>query len=877
MRKKKQKKSKNLKEKQKKKSLFYDEEEDEDLEEAEENTSNKKSLKKESSSFQKLLKSTSLAILFFLIGVFILFSSLDMAGKVGESVFDFLLFLLGWVAYILFIGFFWLGYDIWKDKNEAKLNLITSLAFLVLVFSITGFTASLGVKSSGIVGDGIYLFLSKYFGNILPAIFSLALLLFSFIMIYKDKPTFFSFLKKKRAARLKKEEDIENATKMRVFGNIEKSKSLENIEEDIKKPKRKNIFKKVYLAILNFFKNLFQKAAEAKEEKAALAKAEKEEEYSISKLHLELMNTLNPKKEEELEIEDIEALKEHLESEEEELRKAKERSKHKRKESIKAESRPVYIEEKFTPPPLNLLEEDSGRASAGDSKFKMNTIKKVLEQFGLPVEMGEVTVGPSVTQFTLKPAENVKVGKIISLKDNLQMALSATNMHIEAPIPGKPFVGINIPNEKKAMLRLRSLVSSEAFQNGPNLSLVIGRNIVGKPIISDLTKMPHLLVAGATGTGKSVTLHNLIVSLLYKNSPHDLKLIILDPKRVEFTAYNALPHLYTPIIKDAKTAIKSLSWAAQEMDRRYDVLGEYGVLNLNDYNKKIFNPALEKAKKKAKDGEMVEGLPPKMPFIVIVFDEFNDFMLTYPREITPIITSLTQKARAAGIHIILTTQRPDVKVITGTIKANIPSRIALKTTSQIDSRTILDQAGAEDLLGNGDMLYMNGSNITRVQAPFVSDEEIKSVINSIKKQYDDFIPDLLDIEKIKMSSSPSKAFGDIEEDSDEEPTDDEDYMSARDYVISTGKASTSSLQTAFRWGYNKAARIINDLEKFGIIGPLVSGRHREVLFGKKVESEVEKLERELEEMENDDDDDEEEYEDDDREDILDSDEDDDEE
>jgi len=368
--------------------------------------------------------------------------------------------------------------------------------------------------------------------------------------------------------------------------------------------------------------------------------------------------------------------------------------------------------------------------------------------------------------------------------------------------------------------------------------------------------MPHLLVAGATGAGKSVTLHNLIISLLYKNSPSNLKLIILDPKRVEFTSYNALPHLYTPIIKDAKTAIKCLNWASQEMERRYDVLGEYGMPNLIDYNKKIFNPALEKAKKKNEEGEIVTGLPPKMPFIVIVFDEFNDFMLSYPKEITPIITSLSQKARAAGIHLILTTQRPDVKVITGTIKANIPSRIALKTTSQIDSRTILDQAGAEDLLGNGDMLYMNGSTITRVQAPFVSIEEIKNVINNIKKNYEDYIPDNISIDKIKISSSPSNGYKEMEENSNrsatEEPTDDEDYMSARDYVISTGKASTSSLQTAFRWGYNKSARIMNDLEMYGVIGPAKSGKHREVLFGKNNESEVEKIERELSEIENND-------------------------
>jgi S-DNA-T family DNA segregation ATPase FtsK/SpoIIIE len=345
--------------------------------------------------------------------------------------------------------------------------------------------------------------------------------------------------------------------------------------------------------------------------------------------------------------------------------------------------------------------------------------------------------------------------------------------------------------------------------------------------------MPHLLVAGATRTGKSVTLQNLLISLLYKNSPYDLKLIILDPKRVEFTAYNNLPHLYTPIIKEPKGAIKALNWAIQEMERRYEILADNGQVNVSDYNKKILSPALEKARKKNKEGSEVSGLPPKMPWIVIIFDEYNDFMLSYPKEISPLITALTQKGRAAGIHLILATQRPDVKVITGTIKANIPARIALKTTSQIDSRTILDSSGAEDLLGNGDMLYMASDNprLVRLQAPFVSTEEIRAVVSHIKQANLEFIPDQIDITKVKVGTS-SGTMSDDGGDSGQEPEDDEDYMSAKDYVISTGKASTSSLQTAFRWGYNKAARIINDLERFNVIGPARQGeRYREILQG----------------------------------------------
>jgi DNA segregation ATPase FtsK/SpoIIIE, S-DNA-T family len=438
-----------------------------------------------------------------------------------------------------------------------------------------------------------------------------------------------------------------------------------------------------------------------------------------------------------------------------------------------------------------------------------------------------------VTQFTLKPAQGVSLSKIVALHDNLAMELGSEFLRIEAPIPGKTLVGIEIPNERKATLGLRSMLELDEFKNSGPLTLAIGKSIVGKPLFGDLEKMPHLLVAGATRTGKSVTLQNLLMSLLYKNSPYDLKLIILDPKRVEFTAYHNLPHLYTPVIKEPKSAIKALNWAIQEMERRYEILAENGQVNVSDYNKKVLAPALEKARKKGAVGDAITGLPPKMPYIVIIFDEYNDFMLSYPKEISPLITSLTQKGRAAGIHLILATQRPDVKVITGTIKANIPARMALKTTSQIDSRTILDASGAEDLLGNGDMLYMASDNprLVRIQAPFISVEEIKAVVTHIKQAHLEFIPDMIDISKVKTNTSSSGS-GEGEGASGEEPENDDDYMSAKDFVISTGKASTSSLQTAFRWGYNKAARIINDLEHFGVIGGARQGeRYREILVG----------------------------------------------
>lgn len=494
----------------------------------------------------------------------------------------------------------------------------------------------------------------------------------------------------------------------------------------------------------------------------------------------------------------------------------------------------IILTPEFVPPPLDLLNVDSGKSGAGDSRGKMLTIQRTLEHFRIHVEMGEVTVGPTVTQFTLKPAQGVNLSKVVALHDNLAMELGSEFLRIEAPIPGKTLVGIEIPNERKSQLGLRSMLELPEFIESGPLNLAIGKSIIGKPVFGDLEKMPHLLVAGATRTGKSVTLQNLLMSLLYKNSPYDLKLIILDPKRVEFTAYNNIPHLYTPIIKEPKGAIKALNWAVQELERRYEILSEHGQVNVPDYNKKILSPALERARRKGKIGDELTGMPPKMPYIVIIFDEYNDFMLSYPKEISPLITALSQKGRAAGVHLILSTQRPDVKVITGTIKANIPARIALKTTSQIDSRTILDSQGAEDLLGNGDMLYMASDNprLVRLQAPFISTEEIKAVVSYIKQDNIDFIPDSIDISKVKVGISSGSTMEDHHENAGSEPEDDEDYMSAKDYVTSTGKASTSSLQTAFRWGYNKAARIINDLEHYSVIGPARPGeRYREILTG----------------------------------------------
>ena len=361
----------------------------------------------------------------------------------------------------------------------------------------------------------------------------------------------------------------------------------------------------------------------------------------------------------------------------------------------------------FTPPPLSLLEKDSGRPETGDIKANANIIKRTLQNFGISVEMDEISIGPSVTRYALKPAEGVKLSRITALNNDLSLSLAAHPIRIEAPIPGKSLVGIEIPNTSKTTVGLATILGSEEFQRSDKPLLVsLGKSITGAAHFANLGKAPHMLIAGATGSGKSVTIHAIITSLLYRNSPEDLKFIMIDPKRVELTLYNKIPHLLTPVITDAKKAILALKWAGKEMSRRYDILEKTAARDIESYHKNVLDPAIEeeiarvkskKYKVESENGDKKE-FPETMPYIVIVIDELADIMQSYPRELESAIVRLAQMSRAVGIHLVISTQRPSVNVITGLIKANIPSRVALQVASQIDSRTILDQPGAEKLL-----------------------------------------------------------------------------------------------------------------------------------------------------------------------------------
>jgi DNA segregation ATPase FtsK/SpoIIIE, S-DNA-T family len=480
----------------------------------------------------------------------------------------------------------------------------------------------------------------------------------------------------------------------------------------------------------------------------------------------------------------------------------------------------------YNPPPLSLLQGDKGRPGVGDIKANANIIKRTLKNFGIDVEMDEISIGPSVTRYALKPAEGVKLSRIVALKQDLSLALAAHPLRIEAPIPGRSLVGIELPNTTKTIVGLGTLLSSKEYQESDKpLTISLGRGISGKSEFTDLAKIPHLLVAGATGAGKSVTIHTLINSLLFRKSPESLRFIMIDPKRVELTLYNGIPHLLSPVITNAKKAILALKWATKEMDRRYDVLEREKVRDISSYHKNVleaYNPK----------GNEDEEEPEKMPYIVVVIDELADIMSTYPRELEASVVRLAQMSRAVGIHLVLSTQRPSVQVITGLIKANIPGRIALQVASQIDSRTILDQSGAESLLGAGDMLYISGemSKPRRIQSAYISEEEVKKVSKYLNKNYEEELPEGFDITSDDSNGridfdavSASPGFGDED--------DDDLYEDARTAVIEAGKASTSYIQRKLRVGYARAARLMDILEERGVIGPQDGSKPREILSG----------------------------------------------
>ena len=477
----------------------------------------------------------------------------------------------------------------------------------------------------------------------------------------------------------------------------------------------------------------------------------------------------------------------------------------------------------FQLPPFDLLELDSKKPMSGDIQANALKIKQTLKTFGIEVDVGEVSVGPTVTQYTMKPREGTKLSRITALSNDLALALAAEALRIEAPIPGKSLVGIEMPNKVKAVVRLRNLIERQEFQNAGQLAIALGRDVSGKAMYSDLATMPHLLIAGSTGAGKTIALTSVILSLLYRNTPEQLRLLLVDPKRVEFTVYANIPHLLAPVVTENAKAINALKWAVSEMERRFDLLGQVGARDIIAYHK---------------NKQTVQEHGP-LPYLVIIIDELADLMSAKGKEVEVLVVRIAQLARAAGIHLILATQRPSVEVITGTIKANLPARMAFQVASQIDSRTILDMAGAEKLIGKGDMLFLGrgDSKPMRIQGTFVEDSETKKVADHLRSQIVESVEQDVAVDNFTTPTSedvsqpmppPQQQSPSVDFDDLDASAEDDLYEEAKQIVIKSKKASASLLQRRLRVGYARAARLLDLLEENNVIGPADGSKPRDV-------------------------------------------------
>ena len=473
-------------------------------------------------------------------------------------------------------------------------------------------------------------------------------------------------------------------------------------------------------------------------------------------------------------------------------------------------------------PPISLLKRGAKHSGESDASLRETAMKlqQTLQNFGVQVTVTNVSCGPSVTRYELQPEMGVKVSKIVGLADDIKLNLAAADIRIEAPIPGKAAVGIEVPNKENSPVMLRDLLESSEFKNSVSkVSFAVGKDIGGKVVVSDIAKMPHVLIAGATGSGKSVCINTLIMSILYKASPEEVKLIMIDPKVVELSVYNGIPHLMIPVVTDPKKAAGALNWAVAEMTRRYQAFAEYHVRDMKGYNEKVrVMPAGE-------DGQT----PALMPQIVIIVDELADLMMVAPGDVEEAICRLAQLARAAGIHLVLATQRPSVNVITGLIKANMPSRIAFAVSSGVDSRTIIDMNGAEKLLGKGDMLfYPSGyQKPARVQGSFVTDKEVQSVVEYLKDNNSDASYDEEIVQHVNTASVGGGTIGGAASEDEER---DIHFVDAGRLIIEKEKASIGMLQRSFKIGFNRAARIMDQLAEAGVVGPEEGTKPRKILM-----------------------------------------------
>ena len=772
------------------------------------NTGKRKTNKKQQNKSKLDIEVVALFVLSILLAVLIYAKS----GIIGENLNIVLGGIMGWLKYILPIGTFIMAIYMVIDEEQKESfagKIINYTVFLICLMSImTIYQISKGsLKISyefqtlvsrayelgsqniggGAIGAVIAIPASKLLGMWGAAILFIGIALINIVYMFRIKPAEMlgNYIKEKseeKYANIDDEED-DDTEEIILKRAKKKAKKIKQAQEDLPMEDQ------ITINLNNQPKKLKKYKHEA-DELIPLTKESKQEKEQFSPNHIE----------------------ENLFKQEEEKKEDKV------KEVLTLEHAAMTVEdESYEFPPVELLSEGKGVVLKGGKKALADTatkLQKTLYSFGVSAKVENVSVGPAITRYEIKPAEGVRVSKIANLADDIALNLAAESIRIEAPIPGKQAVGIEIPNKENEIVHLRDILETDKFQKHKSkLAFALGKDVAGEEVVADISKMPHVLIAGSTGSGKSVCINTLISSIIYKAKPSEVKLVMVDPKVVELSVYNGIPHLLIPVVTDPKKAAGALAWAVQEMENRYNVFASKGVRDLKGYNASL------------QDGEG------KLPQIVIIIDELADLMMVAAKEVEESICRLAQKARAAGMHLVIATQRPSVDVITGLIKANVPSRIAFAVSSQIDSRTILDMVGAEKLLGKGDMLFYpaGASKPTRVQGAFVDDKEVEKIVDFLKANggVSTYNTDI--IESIEKANTSDKE-KDLESATDDET--DPFLMEAIETVVETGQASTSFIQRRFKVGYARAGRIIDQMEERGIISGYQGSKPREVLMSK---------------------------------------------
>ena len=779
------------------------------------------------------VKSKSLSpemVIIFMILIAILLGVLiyTNAGQIGAFISPLLGGLVGVIKYIIPVGIFVTALSLMKEDTDFVTTKVTQfLVFIVCVTAIMHIyqfsklnlsdnitfeevvneAYKLGTmnQGGGAIGAIIATPLSQLIGSLGATILTIAIAVITFMYLIGVSPTdllidFIDNREERKQDRLERREEARQAFNARKEER-RKSRASNSVEVKTEKPKDHDK-EQVDLIQDEIVINHFN---------------EDDTEKTTKKGKFSLFNRKNHNEEDDVsENEKIESSPDELENIFKEVQEEKEE---KTKAVLQLDHYThVVDDENYEMPPIELLSQGDGKVNKGSKKMLTDTatkLQKTLYSFGVSAKVENVSVGPAITRYELKPAEGVRVSKIAKLSDDIALNLAAESIRIEAPIPGKQAVGIEIPNKEKEIVPLRDIIDSDEFTNAKSkLSFALGKSVSGDTIVTDIAKMPHVLIAGSTGSGKSVCINTLITSILYKAKPSEVKLIMVDPKVVELSVYNGIPHLLIPVVTDPKKAAGALAWAVQEMVNRYSLFAQKNVRDIKGYN-----AVLDK-----------EGIDGKLPQIVIIVDELADLMMVSPKDVEDAICRLAQMARAAGMHLVIATQRPSVDVITGIIKANIPSRIAFAVSSQVDSRTILDSAGAEKLLGKGDMLFYpsGASKATRVQGAFISDGDVEKIVDFLKKDGEAVYSDDI-LQSIEKANSTDK---EIDENSDDDDETDPLLSEAIEAVIEIGSASASLIQRRFKVGYARAGRIIDQMEARGIISGYQGSKPREVLMSK---------------------------------------------